>query len=93
VGPFQVGVVTVGAHDGIGDAPPCLPLLHPCPGVTKSGRAGGVERERDFFWIEWTRTGGRCEDKDERAGGDIFELMSRRLRNIFDSSGYISNQY
>jgi hypothetical protein len=52
-----------------------------------------VERERDFFWIEWTRTGGRCEDKDERAGGDIFELMSRRLRNIFDSSGYISNQY
>jgi hypothetical protein len=49
VGPFQVGVVAVGAHDGTGGAPPCLPLLHPCPGATENGRAGGVEREREIL--------------------------------------------
>jgi hypothetical protein len=47
MGPFQVGVVTVGAYDGTGGAPPCLPLLHPCPGAMESSRAGGVETERE----------------------------------------------
>jgi hypothetical protein len=45
-------------------------------------------RERERFWIEWTRMGGRCEDKDGRAGGDIFGLVSPGLRNIFGSSGW-----
>jgi hypothetical protein len=88
MGPFQVGVVTVGVHDGTGDAPPYLSLLHPCPGATESCRAGGVEREREIFWIEWTRTGGQYEDKDGWASGDIFGQTSHGLRNIFGSSGW-----
>jgi hypothetical protein len=65
--------------DGTGGALSCLPLLHPCPGATESGRARGVEREI-FFGSSGRgraggakiRTGGRCEDKDGRTGGDIF---------------------
>jgi hypothetical protein len=88
VGPFQVGVVAVGAHDSTGGAPLRLTLLHPCPEAMESSRAGGVERDIYIFWIEWSRTGGRCEDKDGRAGGDIFGLASHELQNIFDSSGW-----
>jgi hypothetical protein len=46
------------------------------------------EREREIFWIEWTRTGGQYEDKDGWAGGDIFGQASHGLRNIFGSSGW-----
>jgi hypothetical protein len=49
-------------------------------------------REREIFWIEWTRTDGRCEDKDGvkikmsgqmevflgwcRAGSEIFLVVA-----------------
>jgi hypothetical protein len=34
--------------------------------VPEQWRAAELEewREREIFWIEWTRTDGRCEDKD-----------------------------
>jgi hypothetical protein len=60
VGLFQVGVVAVGAHDGTGGALPCLSLLHPCPRAMESGRAGGVEREREREILDLVDEDGRA---------------------------------
>jgi hypothetical protein len=96
MGPFQVGVVTVGVHDGTGDAPPYLSLLHPCPGATESCRAGGVERERErerFFGLSGRgqacsmkmRTGGRAEIflGRRRTGSEIFLVVAAGISNQY----------
>jgi hypothetical protein len=65
------------------------PSLSRSNGERLSWRSG----ERERFWIEWTRTGGRCEDKDGRADKDIFGWRRAGSEIFLVVMADISNRY